>query len=134
MIVRWGLGPLGAYSGLVAGLQLLSNYPALSIDNKGITDSASGLSAGFIPWSNFAGAGLVGFGLLGKKKYIGIALVDRASLLDGIFWPKTFFMLVNYYLCGYVVLIPQTTLAQPLENLLSDMLRFHNSFRGLPAT
>ncbi|MFK5283176.1 STM3941 family protein, partial [Lacticaseibacillus paracasei] len=84
------------------------------------TDNASVLSAGFIPWSDIAGAGIVTFQ---EQKFLGISLKDPQKYLVKASFFKRLLMRINSSLVGYVVNIPQGILPVPVEELLAHIER-----------
>lgn len=102
-------------TGLFALTRLFSNMPALTIDSGGITDNASALSVGFIPWSDIIRAGIFTFQ---KQKFLGISLRNPKEYQAKVSPFKRVLMKTNSSWVGYVVNIPQGTLPVPVEDLL----------------
>lgn len=102
-------------TGLFAITRLFSNMPALTIDIGGITDHASALSVGFIPWSDITSAGIFTFQ---KQKFLGISLRNPEAYLAKVSPFKRVLMKTNSSWVGYVVNIPQVTLSVQIEDLL----------------
>lgn len=117
-IVGWSSVSFFGAVAVYALIRLNSNKPALIIDSKGITDNASGLSAGFIPWSDITGSGIVTFL---EQKFIGIALKDPQKYLAKVNPIKRLLMRMNSSMAGYVVCIPQVTFSIPIEEVLAHI-------------
>ena len=116
-------------TGLFALIRLFSNEPALTIDSGGITDNASALSAGFIPWSDIIGAGIFRFQ---KQKFLGISLRNPEKYLAKASAFKRILMKTNSSLVGYVVTIPQVTLPMPVEDLLTHVDQYKQMDGRIP--
>lgn len=101
--------------------RLFSKKPALIIDQAGITDYASSLSAGFIPWSDITGAGIATFH---KQKFLGISLRNPQDYLEKASLLKRLLMKSNSSWVGYIVNIPQITLPVAVEDLLVQVNQF----------
>jgi hypothetical protein len=114
-----GLGlPFFGLAALFILSRLLSRKPALVIDASGITDNGSLVAAGFIPWSDFADAGIAS---VGKTRFLGIRLRDPDAYLARSNALKRFLVQINMQLCGYPCNIPVTTLPCTVEELLATV-------------
>ena len=115
--------------GLFALSRLFSRKPALTIDHAGITDNASGLSAGFIPWSDVVDAQVIKFQ---QQKFLGLSLRNPEDYLANASSFKRMLMKANSSLVGFVVNIPQIALPVPLEELLGHIDRFRQADVAAP--
>ena len=120
-ISAWICIPFFGTTGVFALTRLFSKKPALIIDQSGITDNASGLSAGFIPWSDITGAGIATFQ---KQKFLGISLRNPQDYLEKASLLKRLLMKSNSSWVGYIVNIPQITLPVAVEDLLAQVNQF----------
>lgn len=127
-IAAWLCVPFFGTTGLFALTRLFSNKPALTIDSAGITDNASGLSAGFIPWSDVTGAGIATFQ---KQKFLGISLRNPEDYLAKASSFKRLLMKTNSSWVGYVVNIPQVTLPVAVEDLLAHVNQYRQMGGGI---
>jgi hypothetical protein len=109
---------------LFALSRLASRKPAITIDRNGITDNASGLSAGFIPWSDVVDAQLVKFQ---RQKFLGVSLRNPQDYLAKASPLKRALMKANSSLVGFVINIPQISLPVTLEELLGHIERFRQA-------
>jgi hypothetical protein len=109
---------------LFALSRLVSRKPAITIDRSGITDNASGLSAGFIPWSDIADAQVIRFQ---QQKFLGVSLRNPKDYLAKASPLKRTLMKANSSLVGFVINIPQISLPVPLEELLGHIERFRRA-------
>ncbi|MDT7515316.1 STM3941 family protein [Rhodoferax mekongensis] len=116
-------------TGLFAITRLISNKPALAIDSGGITDHASALSVGFIPWSDIIGAGICTFQ---KQKFLGISLRNPEEYLAKTSAFKRILMKTNSSWVGYVVVIPQVTISMPVEDLLVHVDKYRHMDGRIP--
>lgn len=114
---------------LFAASRLVSRKPAITIDRAGITDNASGLSAGFIPWSDVVDAQLVKFQ---QQKFLGVSLRNPQDYLAKASPLKRTLMKANASLVGFVINIPQISLPVPLEELLGHIERFRQASLETP--
>ena len=106
---------------LFALSRLVSRKPALTIDHTGITDNASGLSAGFIPWSDIVDAQIVNFQ---QQKFLGLSLRNPQDYLAKASPFKRMLMKANSSLVGFVINIPRIALPVTLEEVLAHIERF----------
>ena len=114
--------PFFGACGLFALCRLLWRKPAISIDNDGLTDHASGLSVGFIPWSDMTDARIFirSFGS-SRQKFLGVALRNPNDYLAKC-GPLTRILLrANKGLNGYIVNIPQTALSVQLDVVVAHI-------------
>lgn len=129
LIAAWIGIPFFGLIGLFAFGRLFSRKPAVVVDLHGITDNASALAAGFIPWANFAGAGII---LVKKRKLIVIVLKDTNAYLSSLGPIKRTILKGNLALVGYVVAIPGVTFAMPVEELLATIEQYARATAAWP--
>jgi len=115
--------------GLFALGRLVSRKPAITIDLTGITDNASGLSAGFIPWSDITDAQIVKFQ---QQKFLGVSLRNPKDYLAKASPFKRMLMKANSSLVGYVINIPRIALPVALEEVLAHIERFRQAATDAP--
>lgn len=123
-ISAWICIPFFGTVGAFALTRLFSKKPALIIDQSGITDNASGLSVGFIPWSDITGTGIATFQ---KQKLLGISLRNPQEYLEKATILKRLLMKSNSSWVGYVINIPQITLPVAVEDLQVQINQFKNA-------
>ncbi|MDZ7918648.1 STM3941 family protein [Rhodoferax sp.] len=116
-------------TGLFALTRLFSNKPAVIIDSVGITDNASALAAGFIPWSDIVSAGIFTFQ---KQKFLGLSLRNPEEYLAKVSAFKRILMKTNSSWVGYLVTIPQVTLSMPVEELIAHVHQYQQMDRQIP--
>lgn len=109
--------------------RLVAKKPALTIDHTGITDNASGLSAGFIPWSDIVDAQIVNFQ---QQKFLGVSLRNPEDYLAKASPFKRMLMKANSSLVGYVINIPRIALPVTLEEVLAHIDRFRRADTDAP--
>lgn len=119
-IAAWLCVPIFGSSALFALSRLFSNKPAITIDNAGITDNASALSVGFIPWSDITG---VRIGTVKRQKFLGLLLRNPEKYLAKASLLKRLLMKSNLSWGGYAVTIPQVALSLSVEDLLLHVMR-----------
>src|SRR5207244_7221356 len=78
VFAAWICIPFSIIVGALAFSRLCSKKPALVIDEKGITDNASWIAAGFVPWDDITGAGIAKFR---RKQFLGIAVRNPEQYL-----------------------------------------------------
>ncbi len=120
-LIVWLLMSLFISIAAFAASGLVSRKPALTIDRTGITDNASGLSVGFIPWSDIVGIRIV---TLQAQKYLGVSLRNPNEYLKRAPLVKRLLIRTNVHCLGHVVNIPQLSLPVPVEDLLAKMGQF----------
>lgn len=96
--------------------RLLRPRPALIIDERGITDNASAVGAGFIGWKEIAGAGIS----LGTSRFLVIVLHNPEVVLARPPLLKRKVMAANLGLVGSPVAIPGH-MTMPLEKILEHI-------------
>ena len=114
-LAAWICIPFSIIVGAFAFSRLCSNKPALIIDERGITDNASGMAVGFVPWEDITGAGI---GKFRKQEFLGIAVRNPEQYLAKPSWLRRRLMKTNRSALGYEINIPQFALSVSIETLL----------------
>jgi hypothetical protein len=117
-LAAWICIPFSILVGAFAFSRLCSNRPALIIDEKGITDNASGMAVGFVPWDDITGAGIAKFR---RQQFLGIAVRNPEQYLAKAGRLKRMLMKTNRSTLGYVINIPQVALSVSIEKLLAHI-------------
>lgn len=108
-IVLFGLGMVVAIS------KFFDKKPGLILNSQGIFDNGSGVSAGFIPWSEIAGFGIWQFQ---KQKLLVVLLKDPERYIEvGHAFRRTLNR-ANYKLCGSPIAISSNALKINFDDLL----------------
>ena len=97
------------------------------IDGKGLTDNASSLAVGFIPWSDFVEAKQIRFQ---NQDFVGIELRNQERYLSRISALKRWLLRFNKSLAGEIVIIPVVGMAIPAGQLLADINRYAQAARA----
>lgn len=105
---------LFGYCALFALVRLLRPRPSLVLDERGITDNASAMGAGFIAWEEIAA---VGMSSMGANRFLVIIPHDAQALLARQPLLKRKIMAANMGLVGGPVAIPGHT-TMPLEEIM----------------
>lgn len=117
------------WCGLIAFKKLFDPKPGLVFTESGLTDNSSGLSAGFIPWSEITGIEV--YEVQGQKSLI--VLVTHPERYLEIGGPvKRWFTRATFNMCGSPIAIPASTLRVPFEEL-HQLFATQLSRRGLDA-
>lgn len=113
--------PLFSYSTVMSLKHLLTKAPVLNINQSGITDNASGLSVGFIPWSDISGAEIM---LIEKQKYLHIYLENPEAYVKKASIARRLMMRVNLLFGGSHISIAQLIMGENLEDILFKINKF----------
>jgi hypothetical protein len=113
--------PLFSYSTVMSLKHLLSKAPILNVNESGITDHASGLSVGFIPWSDILGAEIT---LIEKQKYLHIYLKNPEAYVKKASIARRLMMRVNSLFGGSPISIPQLIMPESLEDIFFKINQF----------
>lgn len=114
---------------LVGLKKLFDKQPALILNNSGIVDNASSVSAGFIPWSEVVGASIVD---VQKQKMLVINVrapeeyIARGNLL------KQTLNKANHNMVGSPISIPSNLLAINFSELTSLFDQYQRKYGGGP--
>jgi len=123
-LAAWICIPFSIIVGAFAFSRLCSRKPALIIDEKGITDHASGVAVGFVPWDDIAGAGIAEHR---TRRFLGIAVRNSGEYLAKAGWLKRMLMKSNQRALGYVINVPQAALSVSVEKLLNHINEYRQS-------
>lgn len=113
--------PLFSYSTVMSLKHLLSKAPILNINQSGIMDGASGLSVGFIPWSDILAAEIT---LIEKQKYLHIYLKNPQAYIKKASIARRLMMRVNLLFGGSTISISQLIMSENLEEILFKINQF----------
>lgn len=94
--------------------------PALILDSEGITDAASGLPAGFLPWSRVTG---VVVQKMRGQRYLSVLVSEPEAVLAGAEPGNQAAMRANLTLLGSPVNIPLRPMTVPVEELVLELAR-----------
>ncbi len=114
-----GIGFFGP-SACYFGFRLLVRRPALVIDDDGIVDNASALSAGPVSWDEVTDVRATSFG---SQRSIVLQVRDEAALLARQALVKRLLMRVNKLLGGALVWVPMTAVPMPEAELFAEIRR-----------
>jgi len=104
--------------------RLVRPSPAITINAQGITDNASGLGVGLIPWEEI---GEVREYRVGKQAFLGIFTKDPDALINKLpRWKRTAIR-ANLKLGAAPVNIPQAQLGMKLSTLAAEIERRRRS-------
>ena len=124
-----GLGLVGIIffgsCGLYAFKKLFDNKAALILNNSGIVDNASGVSAGFIPWSEILGAEIFE---IQKQKMLIIKVRDPQKYIARGSSLKQKLNKANYRMVGSPISIPSNTLKIKFSELASLFDQYHRKY------
>lgn len=114
-------GPLGLY-GLKA---LFDQRPALVLNESGIVDNASAISAGFIPWSEIRGAGVLE---IEKQRMLVIEVSDPRKYIDRGGSLRRLLNRANHGVGGSPIYIPSITLGIDFRELVTLFNRYQRKY------
>lgn len=97
-------------------VRLLWPAPTLVIDDKGLTDNASFLGAGFLAWREI---GRVEIEDVFQQEYLAIYAVDVEQVLSRCNPLKRAIMRINQRMAGTPVLLPTAALTMNADELLA---------------
>jgi hypothetical protein len=113
--------PLFSYSTVMSLKLLISKEPLLTINQKGITDDASGLAVGFIPWSDILGANIT---TIKKRKFLHIHLRNPLAYVKKASFPRRLLMRINVLFGGSTISISDLIMSESLEDILENINTF----------
>ena len=116
--------------GLYAFVKLFDKKPGLILNSAGIVDNASGVAAGFIPWSEVTGASIYE---IQKQKMLIIGVRSPQKYLDRGGALKRAFNKANSKMVGSPVAISSVALKINFAELVSLFERYHRKYGGAPA-
>ena len=120
------VGVVGISSCLFFGLcgiyiikRIIIRKPSVIISEDGFTDNASGISVGFLKWSEIKGFQVYDY--MGQK-FLGIEPIDIEGTLKKVSKVKRIFLNMNKSLGTAIINIPQNTINMPLEIVYDKMV------------
>lgn len=123
------LGITTAAFGLACGAYAIrkafDRRPGLVLDAAGLTDNSSAVAAGFIPWSEVTGIGVVE---IQRQKLLVVTVVDPARYVERGNALQRALNRANAAMCGSPIVISSTALRIPFAELhreLSSRLARH---------
>lgn len=111
--------------GLYGFKKTFDKKPGLVLNSSGVVDNASGVAAGFIPWSDIAGASV--YEIQGQKM-LAIGLRDPRKYIDRGGGLKRTLNRMNYKMSGSPVTIPLTALEIDFAELVSLFERYQRKY------
>ena len=114
-------------SGLYGLFKMFDKKPGLVLDSSGVFDNASGVAAGFIPWSEVLGAGV--YEIQGQKMLI-IGVRDPQKYLDRGSALKRTLNKASYKMVGSPIAISSVALKIDFSELVSLFDRYYEKYGG----
>ncbi|HZB46049.1 MAG TPA: STM3941 family protein, partial [Pyrinomonadaceae bacterium] len=108
--------------GLYAFSKLFDRKPGLVLNSDGVVDNASGVAAGFIPWSEVLGSGVCE---VQKQKMLIVGVRDPQKYIARGGALKRALNQANYRMTGSPVAIPSVALKIDFSELVSLFNRYH---------
>ncbi len=126
-----GIGAISvAFFGLIALLsfkKLFDQRPGLILSGSGLTDNSSGVSAGFIPWSEIAGVDT--FQVFSEKMLVvKVHHPERYIMRGGSF--RRSLNRANFKLCGSPIAITPNSLEIDFDELLAVCQSYFEKYRA----
>lgn len=116
--------------GVYALLKLFDKRPGLILNSSGLVDNASGVAAGFIPWSEVLGAGV--YEVQGQKMLI-IGLRDPQKYIDRGNAVRRLLNRSSHRMTGSPVAVSSVALKIDFKELVSLFERYHRRYGDAPA-
>jgi hypothetical protein len=114
-----GIGLLGLVFGALGAVaiarKLFDTSPGLILDERGLTDNASAMSAGFIPWSDITG---IQVQQIHRQRLLNVVLADPEAYLARCKPWKRLLLRGNLRMGASPVAIPSSTLAIGFDELV----------------
>lgn len=101
--------------------QMASQRPALVVDTRGITDHASAIGAGFVPWGEIVGLGTWSSN---GQTIVTVGVADPAAVLARVGPVARIPMRANVRLCGSPVTLPTNALPFTADELIREIAAF----------
>lgn len=115
--------------GLYGLRKMFDKKPGLVLNSDGIVDNASGVAAGFIPWSEVTGSGVVE---IQKQKMLVIGVRDPQKYIDRGGALRRAMNKANSGMTGSPVAIPSVTLKINFSELVSLFNRYQQKYCPAP--
>ncbi len=126
----YGIGVIGiVFFGLCAlvGLKkLFDKAPGLILNEEGILDNSSGVSAGVIPWSEVVG---INEYQVQKQKFVSILVQDPEKYVNTGNALKRMANKANVKMCGTPINISANSLKISYEELLDTIEEYYRKYR-----
>ena len=116
--------------GLYGLKKLFDKKPGLVLNSSGIVDNASGVAAGFIPWSEVTGASIYE---IQKQKMLIVGVRSPQRYLDRGGALKRAFNKANSKMVGSPVAISAAALKIDFAELVALFNRYHQKYGGASA-
>lgn len=116
-------------SGVYALMKLFDKRPGLILNSSGFIDNASGVAAGFIPWSEVLGAGV--YEVQGQKMLI-IGLRDPQKYIDRGNAVRRLLNKGSHKMTGSPVAVSAVALKMDFKELVSLFERYHRKYGSAP--
>jgi len=116
--------------GLYGFIKLFDKRPGLILDSSGVFDNASGVAAGFIPWSEVSGAGV--YEVYGQKM-LGIGVSDPQKYINRGGALKRALNKAGYRMTGNPVAVSSVALKIDFKELVSLFERYQRKYGAAPA-
>ena len=113
------------FCGLYAARALFDKKPGLILSRAGIVDNASAVSAGFIPWSDVAGAGVLE---IEKQKMLVIQVRSPQKYIGRGGPLRRALNRANYKMVGSSITIPAITLKIDFAELVSLFNQYQRTY------
>jgi hypothetical protein len=130
-----GIGILAAtffgLCGVIAVIKLFDSKPGLVLNDAGLVDNASGIAAGFIPWSDVSNVGIYE---IQKQKMLVIQLTDTSKYIARGSAFRRMVNRANTSLCGSPVAIPSSALKIRFDDLVVAFDEYRDKMGVPPAT
>jgi hypothetical protein len=115
--------------GLYGLRKMFDKKPGLVLNSDGIVDNASGVAAGFIPWSEVIGSGVVE---IQKQKMLVIGVRDPQKYIDRGGALRRAMNRANSGMTGSPIAIPSVTLKINFSELVSLFNRYQQKYCAAP--
>jgi hypothetical protein len=115
--------------GLYGIRKMFDKKPGLVLNSDGIVDNASGAAAGFIPWSEVIGSGVVE---IQKQKMLVIGVRDPQKYIDRGGALRRALNKANSGMTGSPIAIPSVTLKIDFSELVSLFNRYQQKYCAAP--
>lgn len=116
--------------GLFALRKMFDKRPGLVLNSAGLVDNASGVTAGFIPWSDVTGSRIYEFQ---RARMLIINVRDPRKYTDRGGALRRAFNKANAKMGGGPVAIPSNTLKIDFPELVALFHRYYRTYGGAPA-
>lgn len=110
--------PFFGLCGMFCLVRLGSPKPALIIDEAGLTDYASMVNAGFIPWRDIKEVQITGFG---NHRFLAVHVIDSEKYLARCHPIKRAVMRVNQSMVGTAITIPLSALSIGADEVIASI-------------